>query len=227
MDDTPVSVKEYVALMSKYGVDINELAKISEEEITANKSKLEYDYTAAAYEEFTKLIEYKTPVTLLKLLEENQAIKKNYKIVDIGAGTGFVAELLFKNGYNNDVYGTDISEKMLDIAREKNIYKEIKVADLTKETPFPSASFDLAICAGVSEVCPPGFLDVSSSLLKKGGYLVFSLANDRYEDSDSGYKAKIDNFGELELIAKVDFVAYKAVIDVGPANSKALLYRKL
>ena len=61
-------------------------------------------------------------------------IKKDSKILDLGAGTGIVTEGLAEKGYSNLTL-LDISEKQLGIARKKESLKDVKyqVVDLTKE----------------------------------------------------------------------------------------------
>ena len=61
-------------------------------------------------------------------------IAQDASILDAGAGTGLMGVLLRENGYH-DLTGTDISQKMLDVARTKNIYKQDFQADLTKPLP--------------------------------------------------------------------------------------------
>ena len=49
---------------------------------------------------------------------------KSVKILDVAAGTGRVGEYLHQLGYSN-IDGTDISSKMLEKAKEKNVYQRL------------------------------------------------------------------------------------------------------
>ena len=62
---------------------------------------------------------------LLTYLKNNKA-----KVLDAGCGTGLVGEILHKNNFNN-IEGVDFSQEMLNIANQKNIYKEIFLYFLT------------------------------------------------------------------------------------------------
>lgn len=53
-------------------------------------------------------------------------IKKGSKILDTGCGTGNLLHILERKNKNLKLYGVDISEKMLQIARKK-----VKMADIT------------------------------------------------------------------------------------------------
>lgn len=50
---------------------------------------------------------------------------KKHKILDLGCGTGLCCEYLKKYFPNEEYYGVDISEKMLEKAKEKGIYQEL------------------------------------------------------------------------------------------------------
>ena len=52
------------------------------------------------------------------------AAKKSAKILDIGCGDGLVADSLKERGFS-DMVGLDISEKMVQLARDKNVYTEV------------------------------------------------------------------------------------------------------
>lgn len=52
-------------------------------------------------------------------------------IADIGCGTGLVGDHLRRFGIKGRIDGFDISPGMLDIAREKNLYQGLYMADIT------------------------------------------------------------------------------------------------
>lgn len=65
-------------------------------------------------------------------------------ILDIGAGTGLVAEHLV--GLTVDAL--DITPEMLEIARRKALYRELLLGDLTKTLDIPDASYDAIVSCG-------------------------------------------------------------------------------
>ena len=78
---------------------------------------------------------------------------KECRIVDIGAGTGIIGSLLKEHGYVN-VDGLDASNKMLEIAKQKNCYRNLINCIVASDIrlPIESRAYDVVIMAGV--FCP-------------------------------------------------------------------------
>ena len=76
--------------------------------------------------------------------------KYQIKIIDAGAGTGLMGVELDKLGYTN-LHALDISPKMLDEAKKKNVYKNFICAPLNdqRNPEIETGEFDALICAGV------------------------------------------------------------------------------
>ena len=69
-------------------------------------------------------------------------------VLDIGIGTGLSAAPFSKAGL--DVSGIDVSQKMLEICREKGFASDLRQFDISNRPwPYPDAAFDHAICCGV------------------------------------------------------------------------------
>ncbi|MES2916622.1 MAG: class I SAM-dependent methyltransferase [Pseudomonadota bacterium] len=71
-------------------------------------------------------------------------ISSDAEILDIGAGTGLVAEHL--RGLTVDAL--DITPEMLDIARPKGLYRSLMLADLTKTLKIPDESYGAVVSCG-------------------------------------------------------------------------------
>jgi predicted TPR repeat methyltransferase len=69
------------------------------------------------------------------------------KILDLGCGTGLAAQKL--KTADNQFIGVDISEKMLDLARQKNIYTELHQADILDYLHDSHPDFAYIIAADV------------------------------------------------------------------------------
>ena len=69
---------------------------------------------------------FNDPFELAKCLVEKICLPFNAKIIDFGCGTGMCGEYLIQAGFS-DIYGIDGSKDMLEVARGKNIYKELRV----------------------------------------------------------------------------------------------------
>jgi len=121
-------------------------------------------------------------------------VSKNAKILDAGAGTGLVGQILHQRGYHNLV-GMDISEGMLDEARKKEVYTTLHQGVMGEPLGFPTAFFDAIISIGVfADVhAPASAFDELIRITKTKGYIIFSVLSDFYENS--GFK---DRLLELE-----------------------------
>ncbi len=77
---------------------------------------------------------------------KNIDIDDKTTILDLGCGDGRILKKLRNSNSNNILYGLDISEKMLEIARSKNIEKcEFSLGD-SSYLPYGDGSIDLIIC---------------------------------------------------------------------------------
>ena len=124
-------------------------------------------------------------------------VPKGDKVLDAGAGTGLVGGTLYKMGYRNLV-GIDLSEGMLEEAREKNVYRELRQMVLGERLDFPTSSFDAVISVGVLTVghAPASSLDELVRVTRPGGYVVFTLRPDIYENS--GFREKQEALVETD-----------------------------
>ena len=97
-------------------------------------------------------------------------------ILDVGAGTGLVGELLYRSG-NKKIIGIDISSEMLDQAKLKGCYDSLMKVDITKEIPFKNNSIGAVVSAGTfthGHVGPNAF-DELLRITKPGGLFVLSI----------------------------------------------------
>ncbi|MFC1954538.1 class I SAM-dependent DNA methyltransferase [Chloroflexota bacterium] len=114
-------------------------------------------------------------------------VPKEARVLDAGAGTGLVGQLLAGEGYKNLV-AMDLSSGMLEEARKKNAYKEFHQMVMGETLDYATDSFDSVISIGVLTVghAPASSLNELVRITKPGGYIVFSLRPDVYRDS--GFK---------------------------------------
>jgi len=102
-------------------------------------------------------------------------------VLDVGCGPGPYALYCVAKGYR--YHGVDISDKMIDEARQRfGVLKdaEFSVSD-ARRLPFPSDSIDVVLCLGVLEYVPPeleaDYLREIARVLKPGGRVIFSFLN--------------------------------------------------
>lgn len=107
------------------------------------------------------------------LISESQS---NNKILDVGCNDGYIGELLLKN--HNDMYGLDIVEKKLQLAKKKGL--KVKLCDIEhQELPFPKNYFDIVILGDMIEHVfdTDRLLIKCKKVLKSGGKLLISTPN--------------------------------------------------
>jgi 2-polyprenyl-3-methyl-5-hydroxy-6-metoxy-1,4-benzoquinol methylase len=101
---------------------------------------------------------------------------KNQYILDLGCGNGYLVNYLLNKGYN--AYGTDASEKGIEIAK-KNHADRFFVQDLSVETlpvELQKVPFDTIISTEVIEHLynPEAFIGFCKNQLKPGGELIIT-----------------------------------------------------
>lgn len=143
---------------------------------------------------------WRSPQTAAKVLA--RYVNNNARVLDAGAGTGLVGSELAKLGFNNLV-AMDLSQGMLDVANQKNVYQELRQMVMGDPLDFPTDSFDAVISVGVLTLghAPSSSFDELVRIIKSGGYIVFSLRPDAYDNN--GFKDKMD---ALESEGKWTFI---------------------
>lgn len=99
-------------------------------------NKLASHYDAKIFKKWQKKIRG-------KVIKEAE-IKKNLKILDAGCGTGELLKLLLFQKKNLKLYGIDVSDKMLEVARKKlNNKAKLKMSSI-ENMDFKDNFFDYA-----------------------------------------------------------------------------------
>lgn len=151
-----------------------------------------YDSWSEDYEQAILSWGYATPAVTTWVLGRHVE-PKGGTVLDAGAGTGLMGEVLAPLGYG-DLVGIDISPKMLEIARTKGVYRDLRQMELGGELDLPSDAFDAVISTGVFAAghAPPESFDELIRTAKSGGHVVFSVRTDVYVDG--GFKEKQEAF---------------------------------
>lgn len=99
------------------------------------------------------------------------------RVLDIGCGFGWHCVYAAENGAKT-VLGTDISEKMLSVVKEKNKYKNVEYKRVAMEDlNFGKDSFDVVI-SSLALHYTPNFKDICTGInkfLTVGGEFIFSV----------------------------------------------------
>lgn len=125
-------------------------------------------------------------------------ITKDSIILDAGAGTGLAGQLLYNQGYY-ELEALDMADEMLNEARKKNIYKKYHKGIMGESLELPDNFFDAIIVVGVFTYghAPASSFDELIRVAKPGGYIIFTLPIDNYQDTD-GFKQKMDSLEESD-----------------------------
>jgi len=120
------------------------------------------------------------------------------KILDIGAGTGFLSLILAEMGY--DVVGVDISEEMLERAKKKAADQGLKPKvefklDDAEALSFRSESFDAVVNRAVLWTLPNPKKALSEwkRVLKPGGKLCFFLHEPHHNGLTQRFRRQLGN----------------------------------
>jgi len=104
----------------------------SNQELARRYDQCAEDYDAALKRDF----EYRAPEVTAEFFA--RYVPGEAMILDAGAGTGMVGEVLTKLGYANLV-AMDLSQGMLEVTRQKNVYQmvtgEVKEIDIPASLP--------------------------------------------------------------------------------------------
>ena len=108
----------------------SEQVKAMEKFTKYDKSKVEehFDALASTYETVYNLVGYPDPQQCADYVTEfasDLGLGDNCDIVDFACGTGLVGEHLKSAGFKK-IFGLDVSENMLEIAKAKNIYTSLR-----------------------------------------------------------------------------------------------------
>jgi SAM-dependent methyltransferase len=160
-----------------------------------------YDEWAKTYDEdLERDFAYRGPQLAAGYFEHY--VPKDARILDAGAGTGIVGEVLAAAGYT-DIEAMDLSPGMLEQARAKNVYNALHRKVMGEPLGFRTGEYDAVICVGTLTVghAPASSLDELVRVTKPGGYVVFTLRPDVYEkDGFKEKQAALEQAGKWELV---------------------------
>ncbi|CCX38900.1 methyltransferase domain protein [Clostridium sp. CAG:1013] len=98
-------------------------------------------------------------------------------VLDLGCGYGWHCIYAAEHGATH-VTGVDLSEKMLEVAREKTRFPQVEyLRGAMEDVDFPEASFDVVFSSLAIHYLPSfqDFVDKAGRWLKSGGDLIFSV----------------------------------------------------
>lgn len=145
---------------------------------TADEARSAYDDWAATYEADLCAMGYRIPAMIAAVFTRYVPASTS-PILDAGCGGGMQAEPLVELGFG-PITGIDFSQSMLQVAKGKGLYAELKQQVLGERLDFPDNAFAAVLCSGV---ITPGHAPAHSfkelvRIAKPGARIVFSLRCD-------------------------------------------------
>ena len=179
-----------------------------------------YDQWSKDYDrDLSTEFEYRSPRRAAAILAAH--VPRDARILDAGAGTGLVGEILASMGYQRMV-AMDLSQGMLEEARKKGVYEDFHQMVMGETLDYETGSFDAVITVGVLTVghAPASSLDELVRVTRPNGHIVFSLRPDVYESS--GFRERQD---ELESQGKWQLVERTEEFQPMPKGEPGVMHR--
>lgn len=161
-----------------------------------------YGGFASVYDRFMEDIPYDEWCSYLRGLLKEYGITEGI-IVDLACGTGEMTKRLRDAGY--DMIGVDLSEEMLEIAREKCqedvllLHQDMRELDL-----YGSAAAMICVCDGMNYLCSKEDLEQVfhqvSLFLDRGGMFLFDMKTDYFYREVLGNRTLTDNREDASYI---------------------------
>lgn len=173
----------------------------TKEELMEAYSEWAEDYDSDLDENYGYVAPKLTARALTRVLGD-----KNARILDAGAGTGLVGEVLHEMGYRN-LDALDFSLEMLEEAEKKGVYNKLMHVDLNKPLDMDDDAYDAVICVGTFTYghVKPAALNELIRITRPGGYITFTVRDGAYEEH--GYRGKmlrLETDGACELLEMRD-----------------------
>ncbi|MEE3327681.1 MAG: class I SAM-dependent methyltransferase [Myxococcota bacterium] len=167
---------------------------------------------------------YVGPAKLAALLAEFLD-GRGAEVLDVGCGTGLVAEHLARHGFHR-MDGLDFSSEMVAVAREKGMYRELFIADLNQRLALPDESYDAVISCGTFTPghVGAGALDEILRLIRHGGVLACTIHREVWQRA--GFEEKLERLEEQSVIA-IDDIRHQPYFEGREPEGMYLLLRRI
>lgn len=154
-----------------------------------------YKVWASSYDDdFAKKNDYRSPV-LISNYYDKYSNKNDVPVLDVGAGTGLIAEVMNKKN-TIEIDAIDISPEMLESAKSKNCYNKLIEADLTKNLDIDNNYYGAIVSAGTFTHghIGPNALDELLRVTKPSGLFVITIHSKVYVNQN--FEQKFQDINE-------------------------------
>ncbi|NBC12511.1 MAG: tetratricopeptide repeat protein [Gammaproteobacteria bacterium] len=213
VDDAARVYRRWLAANPEHPAPRHMLAACTGEAVPARTAdamvRATFDGFADSFDQVLGKLGYQTPQRICEQAAQLVDTSAGHlTIADVGCGTGLCGPWL--RPWAASLVGVDLSPRMLDKARARDIYDSLEEAELVTWLRQHPGAFDLVLCADT--LCYFGQLDevfaAARAALRPGGRFVFSIESADDEDAvlrfrlyPSGRYAHRSAFVEARLIA--------------------------
>jgi SAM-dependent methyltransferase len=152
-------------------------------------------------------------------------------VLDVGAGTGLVGAALRGLGWAGKIDGIDLSPQMLDRAREKQVYRDLVEADVTRPLPLPGG-YNGVVSSGTFTHGHVGPEALGPMLAVAAPRALFALSVNLRVWTAAGFDTALAGLGDqvrdMQMIDVAVYGAAAARLDPDHAGDRAMivLFRK-
>ncbi|XP_060911392.1 methyltransferase-like protein 27 isoform X2 [Labrus mixtus] len=175
------------------------VASVRAQTVACDKLVL-YDTWAENYEQDSATMDYHAPATVAKSISPHfSGDPEGAVVLDVACGTGLVAKQMKELGFGHFV-GIDGSKRMLEEAKKKGLYQDLKQCILVQEPlPVQSGSYDVVVMCGaltVDHVAVSVIRELCHAC-KPGGLVCMTC---RHGEDNMEYKASLEReLKEMEV----------------------------
>ena len=146
-----------------------------------DNKRLYRDWAASYDEDFASERMYLLPSKVAEVFA-GHASEDDAPVLDVGAGTGLVAEALLGHG-SWPIDGLDISPEMLAVARDRGLYGDLMEVDLTQPIGLRRGRWGGLVSAGTFTHghLGPEVLVSLLDVVRPGGLFVVSINQEHFE----------------------------------------------
>ena len=192
VDEAVAIFEEWLKEEPNHPIARHMIAACSGRDVPARASdafiEMTFDSFAGSFDAKLAKLLYRAPDLVAAMLAGSVAgSSKCLDVLDAGCGTGLCGPLVAQ--YARRLVGVDLSARMLDRARARNVYDELVKRELTAYLRESRSTFDVIVSAdtlvyfgALGEV-----VAASANALRAGGRLVFTVEELSGASSDAGY----------------------------------------
>jgi len=161
-----------------------------------------YDEWARDYDTTLAQWRYEAPAQAASRLRA--FLDPDAAVLDAGCGTGLSGEALANAGFTV-IDGIDVSQRSLDTAAERGVYRSLRQVDMQKlPLPIEDDSYDGLVCVGVLTYLPDseGTLREFCRIVSPGGRMVLTHRTDIFAERD--FPAVLRKLEEQRLIENAE-----------------------